>query len=428
MTDIANRDRRDRLLSLQVGRGLAAVGVVLHHARIYTDVYSPAPEWLARIIQNGFLGVDFFFVLSGFIMLDAHFDDPANLQAAISYAWKRVSRIYIPYWPVCAALISAYLLFPTLSTGYRPWGWTTSIFLVPSQYPPALGLAWTLVHEVMFYVIFLLFFLDRRVFALAVLAWVAVILLGPAADTVAQPLMSTLLRPINLEFVLGLIAAIAYRVLPRGFGWGAGAAGIIVMIWFFSTRTDYLADSPLFGLASSLVVLGGALLEPRIRWCIPRMLVGLGDASYAIYLVHLPLMALSARAAVRIPGLGSWPACLAFIVACGIAGGYAYHHLFEKPALARFRALERRHRAAAREACAGQCRGWPGGAFILATMQAPCLKTSRSRERLQVRTVGAEEASSDCPVDIFRRSGAPGRGPCPCACSPRRIDQQPVGA
>jgi peptidoglycan/LPS O-acetylase OafA/YrhL len=339
MTNAANLDRRERLLSLQVGRGLAAVGVVLHHARIYTDVYSPAPEWLARIIQNGFLGVDFFFVLSGFIILGAHFDDPSNLQASISYAWKRVSRIYIPYWPICATLISAYLLFPTLSTGYRPWGWMTSIFLVPSQYPPALGLAWTLVHEVLFYVIFLLFFLDRRVFAVAVFGWVAAILLGPAAATVAQPLISTLLRPINLEFVLGLIAAIAYRMLPRGFGWGAGAAGIVIMIWFFSTRADYLADSPLFGLASSLLVLAGAQLEPRIRWCIPRMLVGLGDASYAIYLVHLPLMALTARAAVRIPGLGNWPACLTFIVACGIAGGYAYHHLFEKPALARFRVL-----------------------------------------------------------------------------------------
>jgi peptidoglycan/LPS O-acetylase OafA/YrhL len=339
MTDVASVDRRERLLSLQVGRGLAAVGVVLHHARIYTDVYSPAPEWLARLLQNGFLGVDFFFVLSGFIILDAHFDDPSNLQAAISYALKRLSRIYIPYWPICAALISAYLLLPTLSTGYRPWGWMTSIFLVPSQYPPALGLAWTLVHEQLFYVIFLLFFVDRRLFAITVFAWVAFILLGPAAETVPQPLISTLLRPINLEFVLGLIAALAFRKLPRGSGWGLCAAGIVIMVWFFSTRPDYLADSPLFGFASSLIVLGGALLEPRIRWCIPRTLVRLGDASYAIYLVHLPLMALTARAAIRIPGLGNWLACLTFIVACGIAAGCGYHYLFEKPALTRFRQM-----------------------------------------------------------------------------------------
>jgi exopolysaccharide production protein ExoZ len=65
-------DRRDRLL-LQVGRGLAAVGVAISHARLGTSAFvEPIPDWLMSILAKGFLGVDFFFVLSGFIILNSH--------------------------------------------------------------------------------------------------------------------------------------------------------------------------------------------------------------------------------------------------------------------------------------------------------------------------------------------------------------------
>jgi hypothetical protein len=49
---------------------------------------------------KGFLGVDFFFVLSGFIILNAHADDPATGRALESYVFKRLNRIYVPYLPM----------------------------------------------------------------------------------------------------------------------------------------------------------------------------------------------------------------------------------------------------------------------------------------------------------------------------------------
>src|SRR4051812_34830777 len=108
-------DQRDRLLLLQVGRGLAAIGVAASHARLGTSAFvEPIPGWLMTILEKGFLGVDFFFVLSGFIILNSHFDDDTGPRALKSYIFKRATRIYVPYLPVCAVVIVSYLLLPSL--------------------------------------------------------------------------------------------------------------------------------------------------------------------------------------------------------------------------------------------------------------------------------------------------------------------------
>src|SRR6267154_4057685 len=214
--DAVAADRRDRLLLLQVGRGLAAVGVAASHARLGTSAFvEPIPSWLMTILEKGFLGVDFFFVLSGFIILNSHFDDENGPRALKSYALKRVLRIYVPYLPVCAIVIVSYLLLPSLSNVNRDWGWLTSIFLVPSRNPPALVAAWTLVHEMLFYSIFVLFFFGKRLFLVASIAWAAAIIARPLAADSLAPLFSTLLNPINLEFMFGMICALLYRKISR---------------------------------------------------------------------------------------------------------------------------------------------------------------------------------------------------------------------
>jgi peptidoglycan/LPS O-acetylase OafA/YrhL len=83
-----------RLLSLQVGRGVAATVVLLHHAAYATGLFvEPLPALLTTVFHRGLLGVDFFFVLSGFIILNAHYDDPQAFVAFKLYAFKRIVRI-----------------------------------------------------------------------------------------------------------------------------------------------------------------------------------------------------------------------------------------------------------------------------------------------------------------------------------------------
>ena len=65
--------------SLQVFRGMAALAVVAHHAALSTDAFVQSmPEGWQRLFDLGALGVDFFFVLSGFIIMHAHRGEVGN--------------------------------------------------------------------------------------------------------------------------------------------------------------------------------------------------------------------------------------------------------------------------------------------------------------------------------------------------------------
>ena len=284
---------RGRIItSLQIGRGLAALAVVLFHARLGTNSFvAPLPPAIEGILARGNLGVDFFFILSGFIILHVHLDDLSTFAALRSYVFKRLTRIFVPYLPVALIVAIAYCALPGLSGAPRDWGWFTTLTLLPSSSEPALNVAWTLVHEMMFYLLFVLFFCGRPIFVMVMGVWSCAMIyqaINPLA--IGSPFLSVLLNPINLEFVTGMACAAAFR-----------ACGL----------------PPALGKPSRLT-----------RW-----FVLLGNASYAIYLIHNPLISLTSRVAARLPVLASWPASLALSVVASLVVGYAYHRCFERPAL-----------------------------------------------------------------------------------------------
>lgn len=326
------------LLSLQAGRAIAAIGVVFHHANERTGTFvSHVPEPLASIMSMGYLGVDFFFVLSGFIILSSHYGDSESLGAMQRYVRKRLARIYTPYLPISVLMIAAYLAFPTFSAGNRDWGLLTSLTLLPSEHPPALSVAWTLVHEMVFYSLFLTFFVSKRAFVACVILWIFAIGHGVTGGAVARVVFA----PINLEFIAGMVCAVMARRLPQKYGLpmlyiGSAAAAVAA----FGVHT-YDAPREAFGLCIALAVLGAALSEDRLRHVIPASVVLLGNASYAVYLAHNPTISVAARLCAKM-GAG-WALTLLFLVGASIAAGCIYHLLFEKPALAVWR-----HRLSAR--------------------------------------------------------------------------------
>jgi exopolysaccharide production protein ExoZ len=238
--------------------------------------------------------------------------------------------------PVCAIVILSYLLFPSLSNVNRDWGWWTSIFLVPSYNPPALVAAWTLIHEMLFYAIFVLFFVGKRLFLIAAIAWAVAIVAHPPTVGPLAPLLSTLLNPINLEFSFGMICALLYRRFTnsaQASGWAALAVGAVIAGSYLFIATGEGADRLIFGLGASFILLGAVLLERRVSDRVPGALVRLGDASYAIYLLHNPLISLTSRAAAKIAIVDSWAGSLIFSMICVIGSGLLFHSFFERPAL-----------------------------------------------------------------------------------------------
>jgi exopolysaccharide production protein ExoZ len=312
------------------------VAVALHHAAQATEQFvAPLPNWLAAVFHQGLLGVDFFFVLSGFIILNAHIDDAPTQAALKSYAWKRVIRIFVPYLPISLVLIAAYFALPDLSRNNRDWGWLTSLLLVPSPYPPALAAAWTLVHEMLFYAIFTLYFFGRRFFAIAIFAWAAAMLVFPANVTDGQdsePLMTALLNPINLEFCFGLACAVGYRLMSPRLAQPLALLGLGILAFFFAVLDEH--NRIVFGFGVALLILGLALQEKGPGLWIPAVSVFLGDASYAIYLIHVPLISLTVRLASHLSFLTNWPGSLLLSAFCAVAFGCTYYQVYERPTLA----------------------------------------------------------------------------------------------
>ena len=108
--------------SLQIGRAIAAISVVVLHSTMATEYFvQKAPSNFLLFSSHGYLGVDFFFVLSGFIIYHIHRDDDRSFTAFLNYLKKRISRSYAPYLPISVFLIVTYLLFPALSASQRQW-------------------------------------------------------------------------------------------------------------------------------------------------------------------------------------------------------------------------------------------------------------------------------------------------------------------
>ena len=134
--------------------------VVLYHTWIHCrEAYGDFT--LGHIFAFGHAGVDFFFVLSGFIIFEAHRDDIGNPKRLSHYIERRVTRIYPLYWVYSG-------FYPSGRVACRPrvfptaYHIVTSFFLVPTREDPIMVDAWTLQHEMLFYTLFGLIILNRR--------------------------------------------------------------------------------------------------------------------------------------------------------------------------------------------------------------------------------------------------------------------------
>jgi peptidoglycan/LPS O-acetylase OafA/YrhL len=101
-----------RYVALDAFRFIAALGIVLHHCAIYADVMG----WQAHVtaFDNLRLCVDFFFALSGFVLMHAHGSAIATGNDYLRFLQKRLARIY----PLHALMV---IVFVVLSLPASPW-------------------------------------------------------------------------------------------------------------------------------------------------------------------------------------------------------------------------------------------------------------------------------------------------------------------
>lgn len=320
---------RHKLETLQVWRGVAALLVVLFHASgtIGSEKYG-ARVLFGDFFSWGHAGVQFFFVLSGFIILWVHRGDIGRPQKVVRYALKRFLRIYPVYWVVLGALLAVYFAVPALGVGHETDTRVIigSILLV-GDLNPTLAVAWTLFHEVLFYAMFGLLVLNRRLGGAAMLVWFASCLFGGT---------SYVFSIINILFLFGMFAAwlVASRIrLPALVLAAAGLAGFLatgVGEWQGVFVRNDIASTLLYGVSALLLVVGSVRYENEGGVsAVPRPFTFVGDASYSLYLIHYPVISVVAKVGEGLPAM----ALFAGMIVASLGAGAALHLLAEKPLL-----------------------------------------------------------------------------------------------
>ncbi|MBB3860835.1 peptidoglycan/LPS O-acetylase OafA/YrhL [Novosphingobium hassiacum] len=341
----AGRVDTSTIAGVQMLRLVAALAVLVHHAEgigYHLGRYRGVELARADVMLTGACGVDLFFAISGFIMVVSAQRLLGTQRPRLVFIQHRLARIVPLYW-----LMTAF----TLGWGWRfgpPFDLATTVhalaFLpyapdgMPALKTIPLVVAWTLYYEMLFYAIFAACLAStmpttvRRV----LIALTALVAAGAVFD-LPQP-FAFWTEPIIAEFAGGMVIALAYE------------RGIVVKCWMriallaaaaaLIFATDYAAIGTLNGwdrtltwgvagwLILSAVVLGPLRLPAMRLWSIG------GAISYALYLVHMPLMN-----AVQFIwrhfrwSYGPWQE-LVFVVgtmAASILAALILHRAFERP-------------------------------------------------------------------------------------------------
>jgi exopolysaccharide production protein ExoZ len=349
------------LYGIQMLRALAALAVVIHHALEESGGAAGrfSPDWLTT---SGASGVDVFFVISGFIMLHVSFRPGHKPIGPGRFLFRRATRIYPFYWLCCCALLGASAVGFMHSHHWGPGDLLATFLLLPVD-NGLLGVAWTLVYEVYFYLLFavaLCFGSIALVTSGVTVAIVAVILAAGAWP--GSVIQAFLANPIPLEFCMGLWLAWAFRHRQAsGKAWpvalAAGAVGLAALfvapLLVAHPDTSGLPGLPrmlAWGIPAAVMVAAALRIGPPGNR-LARFAVLLGDASYALYLTHVFVMLVYAKA-LGVTGLGTvdqrFVVPLVVLIAIGVA--LAAHLLVERPLLSVIRRITGRQPGHARPA------------------------------------------------------------------------------
>lgn len=285
-----------RLAALDGLRLLAAFSVLAYHyTGIDRDYWGARPlvefPTLHHLSRYGYLGVELFFIISGFVILLTAYD-----RTIQSFVASRVARLYPAYW---VAIALTFVLQQVWDGGIRPSSLEAlgNLTMVQSAFglTDVQGAFWTLWVELRFYLLIGVFMLvgmsRQRLLAFAVL-WPV---LAQVADNANSTFLSAVLLPTYAPyFAVGIVLFLLSTDLRNVGCWLA-----LVFTWVLSVQqaADYAHRATgLTGARVSPVVTGAAVTLmvvavfacshgplARIRW---RWLTVAGALTYPLYLVH----------------------------------------------------------------------------------------------------------------------------------------------
>ncbi|MBD9390672.1 acyltransferase [Agrobacterium sp. AGB01] len=275
-----------------------------HCIRAYT-IYQPqymqdlSHSWLSGSwLREGMaVGVDIFFVISGFIMVHVSKDHAEGRKTPGNFIWLRLKRIYPPYIVATLVLMGLVIAWShSIPDDFNVWRIVLSVALIQSFNPnglvqPILGTGWTLSYEMYFYLAFAAALAIGKRSYLAVLV---VMITGGWLVSSAIYSYSALgvffSNPIVFEFLFGCAIGYLYAVnkIPRVSSFIAALAVLFICVVSHLNRSELISDNWRFlylGIPAAVIVTSA--LSWRVSGRVSNFFSFLGDASYSIYLIHI---------------------------------------------------------------------------------------------------------------------------------------------
>ncbi len=265
-----------KLTNIQFLRSFAALSVIFFHLVENAHKYGMTPVVLSPLGWWGNSGVDIFFVISGFVMIESQ---RRNTTKAVTFFIRRLVRIVPLYWLLTlfywALATFAPSLFPNLELSV-PWLLTSLTFIsgVFSFSAPILGQGWTLEFEMLFYLVFastlyLRNFVKSGILTTVIMPFIVIFFGGNA---------------IILEFCFGVLVGLIYgKFRPSGrLGYISVGIGIVGFLPTLLFGSGSLNRAFVYGIPAFFIVLGLV----NIRQTQNKLFMMLGDSSYSAYLIQ----------------------------------------------------------------------------------------------------------------------------------------------
>jgi peptidoglycan/LPS O-acetylase OafA/YrhL len=334
-------------------RGAAAIWVMLYHVTTFAPRFGAS--WITGVpgLAWGWMGVDLFFVLSGFILMRVHAEDfvRPTAEAAARFARARLARVY----PLSLAVLGLILLLAWCDPSFVDWARARN----PDNFSPMAFVrtallatrwgapggdwnqpVWSLSVEMVGYGVFplLAWAMSRRSFGIAVLV-AAASLLALAAHQAVNGVVGlnligqheAMLR-MGFGFTAGVALCRARTLAPPGVA--AGAASWAWLACALIVAACVVPTGPILAPAAFALLIFALSFETGAvnGLMASRPMLLLGRLSFPLYLAHItPLMWLAHR--FEGAGLGPWAGSLVLVAYLAGALGLAFilHHAVERP-------------------------------------------------------------------------------------------------
>ncbi|MER7195176.1 acyltransferase [Streptomyces flaveolus] len=348
-----------RLRALDGLRLVAALMVAAYHyggrGGSVTDAWGSSAQFqfptLHTFFAYGCLGVQVFFVISGFVICMSGWG-----RSLTSFIASRASRLLPAYWAAVILVTAVFALPVVVYEAVSPSDALVNLTMLqqPLGADRVLGVCWTLWVEVRFYALFALCVVlpgaNRRRVLMFCAGWLLAAALAQAAH---EPLLELVLMPEYAPFFVGGVGLyLVHRDRRDAHAWGLVAAGFLIGqhyavrdLWnatdpnAFAHRTTFgIVLVVAFGFLAVAAVALGWLNRANWRW-----LTVAGALTYPFYLVHEHLGWVAIRFLHR--GLHVPSAATFALTVAGMLGlAWLLHRFVEKPLTPRLRTvLSRSH-------------------------------------------------------------------------------------